>query len=336
VTTFRAPGPRRSGDAGGGRGAWAFRLIVLSAFAATVWFAGPTAWRRVGGWLGDGAAARTSSTETSNAETSNTETSSSATTVDPRRVQAVSGPRWMGSDYASSLLRELDGVTATAPDFDLRDLAAVEAFRKTLTTLPFASGVEIERLRDGRVRAYVTLRRPELELRTVSGGAFATVDAHGVLLPPVGGEDGDLPACELPDGTERVVGAVVQHGERFPDDRVVAAAAVAHEWRVEFSEPARAANIELPALGAVDASNLGLMRLPAPWSEVLVGLERGDGRGLAWFAYGRAPDDPRERVSIAVKRRVLMGVLKLHPGLRGVQRGDLRMENTWRDWIGED
>lgn len=290
--------------------------------------------------------------------------------LDVRRVGVVDRPGWLVGPFAAEFLKDVHRRVEEVGIVDRRDRAAVEAFCAQLEGSCWVRSADVVRASSwgddaGRFRVQFELRRPCLALavldeadpesETDENGArtdregpatstvFAFVDRDGVVLPrpeTLAPNEIDLPRVLLPRGFERLPGAAVPFGERFPDARVLSAAEVAVEWREAFVRPVRRALREradrvLPRLVEIDASNLGLELLPEPWSEILVGLEREDG-GIAWFSYGRAPHDPRERVPVETKRLVLSRVLRAYPGLRGVRRGDLRMENTWRDWIGVD
>jgi len=87
------------------------------------------------------------------------------------------------------------------------------------------------------------------------------------------------------------------------------------------------------ALVEVDAANLDYRLLGRiAQAEVRVGLARAEG-GIAWFDYDHPPWSEAERVSSKDKAWVLAQILALHPGLAGVQSGDLRFVNRWRDWL---
>ena len=182
-------------------------------------------------------------------------------------------------------------------------------------------------------------------------GPIALVDEQGDAMPVPAAVESDtrvadyldsLPTVELTrtvarslephastDGSMSTAAQRLTFGERFPLRSVVAAAAVAREWRDEIA----GALPSCPRLRAIDPSNVGVARLPAPYfAEVLVGLERADG-GVAWFAYGRDPGAPEDALTPAVRVGVLAKVLVAFPGLSGVRRGDLRMTNRWRSSI---
>ena len=108
-----------------------------------------------------------------------------------------------------------------------------------------------------------------------------------------------------------------------------AAAAVAVEWRDEMRPLVPAA----PPLVEVDASNLGYQFIAeARVSEIRVGLRRQDG-AVVYLGYGRPPGARLERLPIATKAQVLQRILAHAPGLMGLQGGDLRFDNRWRDWL---
>jgi hypothetical protein len=65
---------------------------------------------------------------------------------------------------------------------------------------------------------------------------------------------------------------------------------------------------------------------------VCVGLARADG-ATVYLAYGHPPGSPAPRIEPDVKAGILRAMLAEFPGLAGIERGDLRFANRWRDWL---
>jgi len=152
------------------------------------------------------------------------------------------------------------------------------------------------------------------------------VDRDGIALPV-------LPGLNLPATVLRSEGGAEQlsfrHGEVVADERVLAAAAVAVEWRDEIAPLVP----QCPDLVEVDANNLGERWISHPrYPELRVFLRRADGEAVR-FGYDRGPDARRARVPSADKAYVLRAVLAKYPGLAGLTAGDLRFLVRWESWL---
>ena len=169
------------------------------------------------------------------------------------------------------------------------------------------------------------LRRPVLEVWfDTEGPAAAMVDRDGACVPILSGLE--LPRVVVPHGHR--YRNQMRVGVPFPDPRVIAAAGVAVEWRDGLAEQVPAAE-----LVEIDTSNLNYtLAADGRFSEVRVGLARVDG-GIAWFDYGHPPSTQAPRVAVATKVGILKQVLAEHPGCEGLDGGDLRFPNRWRDWL---
>jgi hypothetical protein len=181
----------------------------------------------------------------------------------------------------------------------------------------------LERVFPDRFRVRLGLRRPLCEV-VVAGGRRAVVDRDGIAMRPTE-EPTELPRIDLRHEVGALVARPVRFGEPFPDDRVLAAAAVAAEWR----DVIRASCPGAPRLLEIDPHNLGWRFLAHPsYTQIVVLLERSDG-GVASFQYGlsEAHGGP---VSAADRAEVLCKILAEFPGLAGIENGDLRLRNLWR------
>jgi hypothetical protein len=179
-----------------------------------------------------------------------------------------------------------------------------------------------------RFRVAIGVRRPRLDV-VVDDRVVAMVDGDGIALPPSPTASG-LPRTVVRQGPTAPAGGV-RYGAAFPDDRVLAAAAVAREW-YEHVAPSLESP---PELVEVDAANLGWRFIGDPeYSQVVVGVARADGGvvhlhyGLAWRQGGP--------VAAEVKAAVLAEMLAEHPGLLGLAGGDLRRRNLWRHCVVPD
>jgi hypothetical protein len=292
--------PRR-----GNARAWTFRITVLVAFGLTVWFHGPRA------------------TEVLAARLRGASRASPVVALDA--VGLRERPEWLTGDLLVAVLADLqpwlDGGLPILDDDGARRL------RAGLSDVAWVAGVHFERVFPDRLRASLTLRRPVLRVRSGDGAPICLVDRTGVVLPWL-----DLP--ELPETTLRAEGGrtsmVARPGAVAPDDRVVAAAAVAVEWRDEL----RALMPEAPLLLEVDATNLGERWLPAHarYPEIRVALRRDDGAAVV-FAYDHPPGSAAPRIATADKAAVLRKILARYPGLHGLVAGDLRFTQRWQDWL---
>lgn len=282
---------------------WLLRACALSALGLAVWLAGPRAYA-VLAWRVEGVA----------------EASGPRASID--RVGFHRAPEWTRGPLLLAVLADLEprlrGEVGLLDEPAARDLAA------RVSASPWVRGVDLGRAFPDRLRARLRLRRPVLQVCWRQPGRVeALVDADGVCLPVVAGTD--LPRTVLSGGS----GGPWPAGTVHPDPRVRAAAGVAAEWRDQLVPRVPAA----PALVEVDAANLRYRLLgEGRWSEVRVGLRRGDGETV-YLAYDHPPGSAAPRVPIATKARVLGAILAEHPGLGGLVAGDLRFANRWRDWL---
>jgi hypothetical protein len=285
---------------------WWIRVGALAALISTLWFAGPRAWTVL--------AHRIDAASTSGA----------TATVALDRVGFRRWPAWLHDHLLvavmSDLSPRLQGEIAILDEASARDL------EQRLSESPWITRVGLRRVFPDRLALDVELRRPVLEVwLSPDGPAHVLVDEDGLCLPAVAGSD--LPRIVL-SGTgmmdpERLLGTP------YPHPQVLPAAKVAVEWRDEIHPRVPSA----PSLLEVDAQNLGYRFVgDGRWSEVLVGVARADG-GTVYLAYGHPPGSPAPRVPTETKARILSSMLKEFPGLAGIDRGDLRFANRWRDWL---
>ncbi|MEE9125817.1 MAG: hypothetical protein V3U11_01630 [Planctomycetota bacterium] len=285
-------------------------MCVLLALALTIWLAGPKAYEVLAArWhrsQGDGPG---------------------GPRVDLDLVSFGERPDWLRGPFLLTVARDLSPRLSEKVGL----LDEVDA-RRVKTRLLASPGVKTVRLRQehpDRFRVSLDLRRPVLEVEFP--GARLLVDRHGVCLPPTRSSSG-LPVAVLtglpgyPAGGQP---ARIRMGMPHPDPVVRAAAAVAVEWRDEMVPLVP----EAPPLVEVDTSNLDYRFIAAARvSEVRVGLRRGDGQ-IVYLAYGRPPGARLERLPVAAKAKILECILAHAPGLMGLQGGDLRFANRWRDWL---
>ncbi|MBM4060459.1 MAG: hypothetical protein FJ265_05095 [Planctomycetes bacterium] len=282
---------------------WVLRVLVLGAFAATLWLCGPRAATVLAARFEQ--AARQSPI------------------VSLDRVGFASRPAWVDPPLLLAMARDIG--PWLSDDVPILDEVATCRLRDGLLTVPWVHGVEIERVFPDRFRLRLQLRRPVLAVRAGDGTPLCLVDQDGRALPWA---DTVLPATLL----HREGGAVtmaVQAGEIVGEVRVRAAAAIAREWRDEVAPLVPGC----PELLEVDATNLGERWLRGrSYPEIRVTLRRGDGAGVV-FAYDRPVGSVLQRVPGPTKARVLGLILQRHPGLRGLVAGDLRLQNRWADYL---
>lgn len=295
------------------------RAVVWTALGLTVGFAGPRAWRIV------------------QARVVALRAAAPSAMVEVGRVGFGRTPAWLRGELLLAVLDDLTprlcaggppptahaALGAATDAIGLLDEAAAGALKARLEASPWIESVALRRRYPDRFLVDVELRRPVLEIRGARAAAGSLlVDRRGICLPHVA-------VSSLPMTVPVDAAPGTPPGTAHPDPGVRAAAAVAHEWRSELA----AAVPEAPALLEVDATNLGYRFLAdRRWSEVRVGLARDDG-AVVWFDYDHPPDSPLPRVPSSDKAAVLRAILAAHPGLRGLERGDLRMVNRWRDWL---
>lgn len=289
-------------------------MLVLGGLAATLFFAGPSAWtvlaRQVERATSDGSVSR----------------------VAVERVGFRQRPAWLHDDLLVEMLRDIS--PRLRGEVAITDDQGGRALEEELQSSPFLETATLRRAFPDRFRAELRVRRPVLEVRVGEAEVpHVLVDRAGVCLPPV--PDLGLPHTSLPWSPP----AAELVGQVHPDPRVRAAAGVACEWRDEIAPQAPGA----AELVEIDTTNLRYRRLahgdPAGlrpgsplWSEVIVGLESAEGRVVP-FAYGHPPETEARRVASATKARILRSVLGEFPGLETVAGGDLRFPNRWRDWV---
>lgn len=278
--------------------AWTLRVVVIGAFLATVWLAGPRAWQV--------AAQRIAPTP-----------AATGRPVALDRVRLLANPpEWLRGPLLVALLEDLE--PRLRGSVAIMDDTAAGALRSGLEASPWVTEARLERRFPDRFRVEFELRRPVLEV--VAGErVVALVDSLGIALPAPVLRTG-LPRTVVSSAPPDVVA-----GAPFPDHGVRAAAGVVREWNDEI----RSAVADAPLLVEVDARNLGWRFVADPAaSQIVVGLERRDG-GTAFFHYGLAHADGGP-VEPAVKAAVLGDLVREHPGLDGITGGDLRRRNLWR------
>ena len=208
-------------------------------------------------------------------------------------------------------------------------ILAEEPARELLRRLKKVSWVvdaRLERQHPDQFRVRFGLRRPVLAVRDELQRPLCLVDRHAVALPWVDGLSLPNVVLRREGGGGTVLGDI---GRPVPDERVVAAAAIAVEWRDQVAAKVP----DCPRLLEVDTTNLGERWVRSPdYPEVRVGLRRRDGAKVM-FGYGRPCDSPLPRVPASSKAAVLGRILAASPGLLGLVAGDLRFEVRWRSWL---
>jgi hypothetical protein len=300
----RTPTPREA-ESGTALGRWAVRLFVVGGLVATLWFAGPRAWRIASARFALDVQDRVA--------------------VPLDRIGPVVAPPWVDGPMLRAVLEDLE--PRLRGEVALMDEGGAQAARARIAASPFVREVRFERRFPDRFLVDLDLRRPEVEVVS-EGRRIAALDGSGVVLPvgplplglPTVGVDGFVPAVPV---------AAFEVGRPVPDPRLAAAAAVAQEWRERVAPHVGAG---VPRLAHVDPRNVGWNYVAdAKTSRIIVGLERAMG-GVAWFHYGLAEVDGGP-VGAEQRAGVLASVLAEHPGLHLVVRGDLRLKNLWRDYI---
>lgn len=282
---------------------WTIRAVVLAAFAATLWFAGPRALDVVSARLD--ASARNSPL------------------VELDQVGFVDRPEWLDKPLLLAVAASLS--PWLSDQVPILDDATILALRDGLRSVPWVHDVRIERSFPDRLQVQLGLRRPVLAVREGSGQPLCLVDRDGRMLPWV---DVSLPTTFLfAEGGAATMPVAL--GEIASDQRVRAAAAIAVEWRDELAPTVP----RCPALLEVDATNLGERWLRGPgYPEVRVKLARTDGVGVV-FNYDRPVDSPLPRIPVATKAAVLDNILRARPGLEGLVAGDLRFSRRWEEYL---
>lgn len=284
--------------------AWVARIVVVTAFALTVWLCGPRAI--------DVLAARVD------------QAAKNSPLVALDRVGFGARPDWLDKPL---LLAVSSAVSPWLSDeVPILDDEAIGRLRNGLLSVAWVRDVQIERTFPDRLRLGLDLRRPVIGVRATDGAPLCLVDRSGVMLPWV---ETQLPAVFLHREGGGAPSMAVTLGEIAPDARVRAAAAIAVEWRDELAPLVR----DCPRLLEVDTTNLGEKWLFGPhYPEVRITLARRDGVGVL-FQYGRPVDSPLLRVPVATMAQVLNQILARHPQLDGLVAGDLRFAVRWADWL---
>lgn len=283
---------------------WAIRITIWSAFLLTVWFFGPRA--------ADVLTMRLRHSE------------SLSPAVELGKVGFAARPDWLSTEALVMVSRDLQPwLHGAVPILDDR---SARRLQEGLRQVPWVSDLRLQRVFPDRFRMQLGLRRPVLLVKSGEGSVLCSVDRHGIALPV-------LPGLALPSTVLRSEGGADQlgfrHGEVVADDRVLAAAAVAVEWRDEIAPLVP----QCPDLLEVDANNLGERWISHPrYPEVRVFLRRADGEPVR-FGYDRGPDSKRARVPAKDKAEVLRAVLAKYPGLAGLSAGDLRFLVRWDNWL---
>lgn len=282
---------------------WVARVVVLGAFATTLWLCGPRAANVLAAKLRPDPAR------------------SPAVALDS--VGFVARPEWMDGPLllavSASLSPWLQGELRILDEDGARLMVA------GLRSVAWVADVGVERMFPDRFRLRVELRRPVLAVRDADGAPLCLVDRAATMLPWV---DTPLPVTFL--HREGGAGTMVNTaGQVAGDPRVRAAAAIAVEWRDDVAPQVAGC----PRLVEVDATNLGERWLRGPsYPEIRVKLARADGAGVV-FAYDRPVDSPLPRVPTSTKVTVLGCILQRHPGLAGLVAGDLRLLRRWADYL---
>ncbi|HEB52420.1 MAG TPA: hypothetical protein ENI87_04090 [bacterium] len=284
---------------------WAVRVIVLGAFAATVWLYGPRAVTVL-------AAKFESHGELAGPK------------VQLDRVGFTDRPAWLEGELLLAVAEALS--PWLSDELGILDEPGSRQLCRGLESVAWVRSARVERVFPDRFRLHLALRRPLLAVHADGGEPLCLVDEDAVMLPFVAAP---VPKVVLYRGGGSPTISVV-YGERCGEARVRAAVGVAREW---FGEVAPLV-ADCPELLEVDTINLGGRWAgdhPA-YPEVRVFLRRDDGEAVV-FGYGRPVDSPLSRVAPAVKASVLGHVLAEHPGLAGLDGGELRFKNRWRAYL---
>jgi hypothetical protein len=273
---------------GSGR-AWAARIVVWGAFVAVAWAFGPRAVTVLGSRISHSA--------------------QKSPPVEFDHVGFVSRPPWLDGALLLAVSRDLQPfLVGSSP---ILDDAAARQLLAGLETVPWVEETRIERAYPDRFRVRFGLRRPVLSVRDADDAPLCLVDRHGLALPWVDGVRLPTVVLRREGGGGTMQGRI---GEVVAEDRVLAAAAIAVQWRDEIE----------PAVPGCPRS--------AEYPEVRVVLARGDGAPVV-FGYGRPVGAALPCVPCAQKARVLNAILREFPALQGLSAGDLRFELRWRSWL---
>lgn len=291
---------------------WVLRLVVVGGLAATLVMAGPRAWQVLASRLRFGSAEA--------AGAGGDEPLGPLVATD--RLSAIAVPEWLRGELFRAVLSDFE--PRLRGSIAIMDEAAATKVLERLRASPFVLQASLERRFPDRFGLRVALRRPVARWFASERGTVL-FDAEGVALPSGGTRCEELPQIAL-DGAAPLDVDGLEAGVACVDLRVVAACAVAAEWRDAVAALGGAA----PRLLAIDPRNLGYAFVADPrHAQVLVGLETADAR-VAWFGHGLAQRHGGA-VSAATRAEVLGKILALRPGLVGVEAADLRLANTWRN-----
>ena len=282
---------------------WAVRVIVLVAFAATVWFCGPNAAAVLAARFGGEA--------------------QPGPMVHLDHVGFTDRPEWLDGDM---LVAVAESVSPWLSDeVGILDEDTSRRMRDGLLSTPWVHDVRVERVFPEQFRLHLTLRRPVLAVLNADSESLCLVDEFGVMLPWV---DSDLPKLRLyQEGGSPTM--TVQVGSVTDEPRVMVGARIAKEWRERLA-PLVA---DCPQLLEIDATNLGERWIRGPeYPEVRVHLRRVDGMPVR-FGYGRPVHSSMDRVPVSRKAEVLNKILAKHEGLEELTGGDLRFARRWADYL---
>jgi hypothetical protein len=290
-------------EAGSAGARWAVRIVVLTAFALTVWLCGPRA-----------AAVLAAKLQL---------TPNTSPIVELDHVGFTERPAWLDRPLLLAVS------AACSPwlrgEVPILDEDAMRQLRDGLASVSWIRSAAVERDYPNRFRLKLDLRRPVLAVRSADGDPLCLVDCDAVVLPWV---DTPLPVTYLhrEGGPPRVA---IEPGQLTVDARVRVAAGIVVEWNERLAPLVAGC----PQLLEVDTTNIGERWLRGPrYPEVRVKLARSDGAGVT-FAYGRPVDSPAPRVPVHTKATVLAKILAQHPGLDGLVAGDLRFARRWADYL---
>ncbi|MGE0144102.1 MAG: hypothetical protein AB7I19_08730 [Planctomycetota bacterium] len=300
--------PSRDGVAS----AWVVRVVVIAAFLGCVVVVGPRAWRVLEArWPTQFAAA-----------------AQRGPSVALDRLVARSLPSWARGELLIALLADLE--PRLRGEEALMDDAALEAVRDRIAASAWVAAARLERAFPDRLRLGLELRRPVARLVVEDGTRRGTVafDSEGRALPVRLGDLASLPQIVVSPSPIPFDSASLRSGAIATDRRILAACAVAEEWMAQVAADAA----DLPRLVAIDARNVDYEYVADPrHSRVLVGLARRDD-AVAWFQHGLARRHGGA-VEVETRRKILERILARHPGLIGVDSGDLRLLNLWEQYL---
>jgi hypothetical protein len=316
ITSFRQTdafmSQRRDPSRDGVSSAWIVRVVVIGAFLGCVAIYGPRAWRVVQArWPSQFAAA-----------------AERGPSVALDRLAARSLPSWARGELLIALLADLE--PRLRGEAGLMDDAALATVQERIRASAWVSAARLERLFPDRLQLRLELRRPVAKLVVEDGPRRGTVafDAEGRALPVRLGDLGSLPQVVVSPSPIPFDPTTLRAGAIATDRRILAACAVAEEWLTQVAADAA----DLPRLVAIDARNVDYEYVADPrHSRVLVGLARRDD-AVAWFQHGLARRHGGA-VDVETRRKILDRILARHPGLLGVDSGDLRLLNLWEQYL---